>query len=355
MNRAYIKEVSYYLPKKILKNIDLIKEFPEWSVEKVTNKIGISERHISAENETSLDMAVRAAENLFEEHNIRPDEIDFIILCTQSPDYFLPTSACILQNRLGIRKSCGALDINLGCSGFVYGLAIAKGLLLADIAENVLFITSETYSKMIHIKDKGNRAIFGDAAAATLISKKGFAEILNFNLGTDGSGSDNLIMATGAFRHPAKKDDAFFNEEGNLISSDHIFMNGTEILSFTLETVPLIIQDILLKNNLTKEEIKTFIFHQANKYILEFLKKKLKIEEERFYYFIEKIGNTVSSTIPIALYEARQEGKIDGYTLISGFGVGYSWGGCVLKTSSESIEIKDKNERSNNNRGKWSR
>jgi len=331
--KSYIKAISYYLPEEIITNEDLVKEFPEWTIDKVASKIGINKRHIAKENETASDMATHAAENLFSEHNIDRSSIDFILLCTQSPDYFLPTSACLIQNRLGLSTSCGALDFNLGCSGFVYGLSLAKGLIAAGIAQNVLLLTSETYSKHIHPKDKGNRTIFGDASAATLVSTEGFASIENFSLGTDGRGAENLIVRKGGMCQPEALNDLSFDESLNPISSDYLFMNGSEIFNFTLEAVPVLVEDTLIKNLILKDDVDMFVFHQANKYMLNFLRKKLKIEEEKFYYFLENVGNTVSSTIPIALYEAQKEGKLKGNVLIAGFGVGYSWGGTVLKCS----------------------
>lgn len=329
--KAFIKGISYYLPSQILSNEDLVKEFPEWSVGKIAEKIGITNRHISAPDETAGDMAEKAARLLFDEYAIKPSSIDFILLCTQSPDYFLPTTACILQDRLGISTTTGALDFNLGCSGFVYGLAIAKGLILGGVAKNILLITSETYTKHIHVKDKGNRTIFGDAAAATLISEDGFAEIQNFSLGTDGKGANNLIIKTGGFRNPEKLKDISFDEGENPISSDHLFMNGSEIFSFTLEAVPILVDDTLRNNNLVQGQIDLFIFHQANKHMMNFLRKKIKIDEDKFYYFLEEVGNTVSSTIPIALKEAQKVNKLSGNVLLAGFGVGYSWAGTVLK------------------------
>jgi len=223
------------------------------------------------------------------------------------------------------------LDFNLGCSGFVYGLSLAKGLIAGNIAKNILLITSETYSKYLHPKDKGNRTIFGDAAAVTLISTEGIAEILNFSLGTDGSGYGNLIVKSGALRKPDRTNEVKWEESGNPISDDYLYMDGTEIFNFTLEAVPLLTEDVLRKNNLQKENIDLFVFHQANKYMLNFLRKKIKIEESKFYYCMENFGNTVSSTIPIALKEAEKEGKLYGNILLAGFGVGYSWGGVVLK------------------------
>jgi len=330
---AKIKAISYYLPERILTNAKLVEAFPGWTVEKVANKTGISERHISAENELSSDMAIKAAEKLFSEYQIDRSIIDFIMLCTQSPDYYLPTSACIIQDKLGLSTNIGAIDFNLGCSGFVYGLAMSKGLIKAGIAKNLLLLTSETYTKFIHEGDKSNRTIFGDAAAATLISTDGYAAIEEFDLGTDGKGSENLIVKNGGLRNQKTGNPGEPDEFGNIISSDHLFMNGGEIFNFTLDAVPKLVCNVLSKNNLAKNDVDLFVFHQANKYMLNHLRKKLGIEEGKFYYFLEKVGNTVSSTIPIALYEAIKENKIkEGSTiLLAGFGVGYSWGGTILK------------------------
>lgn len=330
---AYVKAISYYLPEKILTNEELAREFTEWSSEKVASKIGIYQRHIAGEKETASDMAYAAADLLFKETGINKSSIDFVILCTQSPDYFLPASACLIQDRLGLRTEIGALDINQGCSGFIYGLALAKGLVSSGISGNVLLITSETYSKHIFHRDKGNRSIFGDAAAATLISGDGFARILNFSLGTDGRGAKNLIVETGGMRETNTGNEMTYDDGGNPVSPDYLFMNGTEILSFTLETVPVLILEILKRNVFVQDEIDLFILHQANKYVLEFLRKKMNIDREKFYYYLENVGNTVSSTIPIALKEAINEKKIyqGRKVLIAGFGVGYSWGGTILQ------------------------
>ena len=329
--KAFIKAISYFLPEKIVTNDDLVKEFPEWTVDKIAGKVGVTERHIASETETATDMATQAAEKLFDEHGIDRNTIDFVLFCTQSPDYFLPTSACLIQNKLGLSTSCGALDFNLGCSGFVYGLSVAKGLIAGGIATNVLLLTAETYSKHIHPKDKGNRTIFGDAAAATLVSKDGFASIENFSLGTDGRGAENLIVKKGGQRQTQALNDTIIDESGNLTSSDFLFMNGGEIFNFTSEAVPVLVEQVLAKNKLTKEDIQLFVFHQANKYMMNYLRKLIDIEPERFYFCLEKVGNTVSSTIPIALYEAQKEGKLVGNVLLAGFGVGYSWGATVLK------------------------
>lgn len=330
----YIKAISYYLPEKILTNEELVKDFPEWTIEKISSKIGINERHIAEINETATDMAIKAGEKLFIENpNIKKEDIDFVILCTQSPDFFLPTSACIIQSRLGLKDYVGAFDFNLGCSGFVYGLAIAKGLLSGNIAQNVLLLTSETYSKHIHAKDRGNRTIFGDAASATLISTEGYAKIGNFSLGTDGSGAENLIVKSGGMKNRLPINDIVYDDDHNPKSSDHLYMDGSEILSFTLDAVPKLVKDTLNRNSIEQQSIDLFVFHQANKYIMNFLRKKIKIDESKFFYYIENVGNTVSNTIPIALCEAKREGRLHGNILLAGFGVGYSWGGVILNCS----------------------
>lgn len=330
--KAFIKAITYSLPDLVVTNEDLVREFPEWSVEKIADKVGINNRHIAAENETSADLALRAAEKLFEEHpEIKKDSVDFILFCTQSPDYFLPTSACVIQDKLGLPTSCGALDFNLGCSGYVYGLSLAKGLLLGGIARNVLLLTGETYSKFMHPKDKGNRTIFGDAGSATLVSSEGFAEIGNFSLGTDGRGAENLMVKSGGMRFREQFNDLKFEDNGNPLSSDHLYMNGSEIFNFTIDAVPPLIEDTLVKNQLSRDDVDGYVFHQANKFMINFLRKKIKIEPDKFYTYMCEVGNTVSNTIPIVLTEQLKDKAIKGNIILAGFGVGYSWGGCVIK------------------------
>lgn len=329
--KSYIKALAYYLPKTIVTNDQLVTEFPEWTVDKIADKVGVNIRHVAV-GETISSMAIMAAEKLFHQNpEIMREDIDFVLVCTQSPDYFLPSTACIIQNALGIPKTCGAFDFNLGCSGYEYGLATAKGYIAAGIANNILLITAEAYSKHIHPRDKGNRTIFGDAATATLISSEGFAEIGNFVLGTDGSGAENLIVKTGGTAYPEKANDLEFDENGNPHSSDYLYMNGAEIFNFTLRVVPKMIRQTLEKNDLSNEDINLYVFHQANSFMLSHLRKKLKISEDKFFINMAEIGNTVSSTIPIALKDAQDSELLKGSILIAGFGVGLSWGACTLK------------------------
>lgn len=330
---AFIKAISYYLPKKVVTNEELLKEFPEWSVEKVAQKVGVDSRHLAAEDETASDMAEKAARKLFEEYGIDPKSIDFLMLCTQSPDYFLPSTACVLQDKLGISTSAGAFDYNLGCSGCVYGMAMAKGLIAAGIAKNVLLLTAETYNKYLHPSDKGNRSIFGDGAAACLISDEGFAEIGEFSLGTDGSGANNLIIKTGASRQKNPTGKYVEDDEEHIWYDDYLYMNGGAIFNFTLDAVPAMMKDILEKNKLEKDQIDYYVFHQANKFMLNTIRKVCLLPKEKFYVNLTTTGNTVSSTVLIGLKDCldNQIIKKGNHVMISGFGVGLSWGGTILR------------------------
>ena len=333
LNMAFIKAISYYLPEKVVTNEELVREFPEWSVEKVAQKVGVDSRHIAAEEETAGDMAEKAARRLFEEYKIDPKTIDFLMLCTQSPDYFLPSTACVLQDKLGIPTSAGAFDYNLGCSGCIYGMAVAKGLIAAGIANNVLLLTAETYNKYLHPSDKSNRSIFGDGAAACLISTEGFAEIGEFVLGTDGSGANHLILKTGAARQNVATGNYIEDDEGHIWYDDFLYMNGGAIFNFTLDAVPAMMTQVLEKNGLEKNQIDYYVFHQANKFMLNTIRKVCVLPKDKFYINLTTTGNTVSSTVLIGLKEClgNHSIKAGDSVMISGFGVGLSWGGTVLK------------------------
>lgn len=330
--KAFIQGISYHLPDTILTNKEIVEQFPEWTEEKIVSKIGIKERRVAGEKDTAADMAVMAAEKLFTEYSIDRSSIDYLIFCTQSADYILPTTACIIQDRLGLSTSIGAIDVNQGCSGWIYSLSLAKGLLLGEMANKILLVTSETYSKYLHPRDKGNRTIFGDGAAATLIGKEGIAEIGNFSFGTDGKGANNLIVKTGGARHRLPLNDLKSDDFGNPKSSDYLYMNGSEIFNYTLDVIPLLASNTVQKNKMSMDDIDLHVYHQPNQYISSFQRKKLKIPQDKYYCYFENVGNTVSSTIPIAIKEAIKDGSIkDGYKVLSiAQGLGYSWGGVVF-------------------------
>lgn len=303
-------KIEYYLPEQQLCNADLVKLYPEWTEDKILSKTGIASRHIVEAGTGSLELAEGACRKLFAA-GVEASQIDFILFCTQSPKYRLPSTACLLQDRLGISKTAGALDYDLGCSGFVYGLALAKGLVKGGIARNVLLVTAETYTKYIGELDKSTRTIFGDGAAATLVDETAVAGIGEFSLGTDGSGAEKLILREG----------------------EHLFMDGPEIFNFTLDVVPKTIDEVCAKNGVKRDEVDLFVFHQANKFMLDTIRKVNLLPRDRFYVNLEDTGNTVSSTIPIALKRAEAEGKLKAgmKIMIVGFGVGLSWGGTILQ------------------------
>jgi 3-oxoacyl-[acyl-carrier-protein] synthase III len=335
--KAFIRAIDYSLPETVLSTHQLAEEFPDWSVEKIDQKTGISERHIAGPGQCSSDLGFAAAEALFQSSACPRESIDFLLLCTQSPDYFLPTTACLLQDRLGLTKATGALDFNLGCSGYIYGLGLAQGLIETGQASNVVLITAETYSKFIHPKDRSVRTIFGDAAAATWISSESSAEpwMGPYVYGTDGSGGPNLMVPAGAFRQPHSAQTALesSDESGNVRSADNLYMDGPEIFAFTMGVVPRLVRDLMAKASLGWEDLDLVVFHQANRYMLDHLRKSMRIPEEKFYLSFAHCGNTVSSTIPIALLDAHRAGRLrDGArVMLVGFGVGYSWGGTILR------------------------
>lgn len=333
MNKAYIKAIAYNLPEGILTNAEIARDFPEWTEEKIEKKIGIKQRHIVRDGETASDIAIGAAEKLFAETGFDREQIDYLIFVSQSPDYHLPTTACIIQTKLGLSHNLTVLDINLGCNGFVAGLSVAKAVVVAGQAKNVLLLTGETYSKYMHERDKSNRTIFGDGAAATLVSTEGIAEIGEFVIGTDGEGAENLIVKTGGARQPEPANDLKFDEFGNPRSSDNLYMDGPAILNYSLDSIPQLVADVLAKNGLTMEDIDLHVYHQANIFLANLERRKLRIDKEKYYCNIENVGNTVSSTIPIGLRMAMDDGVLhSGMKVLSvAQGLGYTWGGMVLK------------------------
>jgi 3-oxoacyl-[acyl-carrier-protein] synthase-3 len=334
---AYIKAVEIYTPELCLGNDILSQEFPEWGVDKIFDKTGIANRFIAKSDETCSDMAFEACQTLFSKNEIDVDSIDFILLCTQSPDFMLPTTACLLQDRLGLRKSSGAIDYNLGCSGYIYGLSLAFGLIESGQVENVLLVTTEQYSKYINRKDKSVRTLFGDAATATLISgDKNVRNLLGpFVFGTDGSGASSLIVPHGGNKYPIT-DASYFEEydaSNNARTPKDLYMNGSEVFTFTLKVVPKTVNDILKKANLLIEDVDYVVFHQANKFMLDILQKKCGFSDKQFLRSYEKYGNTVSNTIPIGLFEANEREllKTGDKVLLVGFGVGLSWAATLIE------------------------
>ena len=323
---AFIKALSYYLPDKVSSTNDLYDVLGKEYVDKVAKQVGVGFRHISSKNQTSSDLAVCAAEKMIEEYQIERETIDYVIFCTQTPDYMMPSTSCILQDRLRLSHNCGTTGIDLGCSGFVYGIAIAQALVKARLAKNVLFLTADTISKVLEPTSE-SRLIFGDGAAACLVSDDGFCEIgSEFVLGSDGSGYKDLILENSGMRN-------YFAEKDQNDAKNYMYMNGEHIFNFTTRVVPPLVDGTLEKNGMSKDDIDLFVFHQANKFMLNTVRKVCGISKDKFYIDLENYGNTTSSTIPIALKDAidKQIIKSGNKIMIAGFGIGLSWAAGVLK------------------------
>lgn len=327
---AFIKALTYYLPEGIVTNEQLEAELG--GVETVSKMAGVDSRRKASENETASDMAVKAAKKLFKEKGITPDEIDFLLYCTQSPDYFMPSTSCVIQDRLGIPTTAGAIGYDLGCSGYVYGLAIANSFVESGLAKNVLLLTADTISKYLHPQDK-NRLLFGDAASATLVSTTGIASIGSFEKGTDGKGFEHIIIRNGGNRHRELTSKSYTDGNGNIHYEDYFDMDGEAVFNFTVERIPSLIEDCLKKNNLQKEDVGYYVFHQANRYMLNTLRKINKLPKDSFFVDLSDTGNTTSSTVPIGLVKSIQAGNIhkNMNVMVAGFGVGLSWAATILK------------------------
>lgn len=328
---AYIKSINCFTPPYELDNNALQAQLKDSCVEKTAKGVGVSIRHIAGSKTTAGDMAVEAANKLFEKSGIKREEIDFVILATQSPDHFLPPTACIIQNKLNIPTTAGAFDFDLGCSGYVYGLAIAGSFVDSGLANNVLLLTGDTITRFIH-PDDNNRVLFGEAASATVVSTNGFARIGKFEKGSDGSGADCLIVKNGAARHLSHTGHETIDNEGNTRRDDYFYMDGSRVFNFTIDRVPSLINETLRQNEMSLEDIDHVVLHQANKFMLNTLRKVCHIPKDKFYINLENTGNTTSTTIPLVLEDCinKELFKKGNKVLIAGFGVGLSWAGTVL-------------------------
>ncbi len=333
--KSRIGAVSYYTPAKVVTNDDLLREFPGMKIKEMTRLTGVTSRHVTGKDETSVDMGVKAAEKLFAEHNLSRETIDFVIFCSAGGDYITPASACLIQERLHLPENCGAVDINQGCTGYLYGLSLAEGLITSGSARNVLLINAEAITKMIHPLDKANRAIFGDAGAATWIHKGDGTFQSKFIFGTDGSKYDKIIIKHGRERFPLPeyKEEDVIDDKGNVRNPANFYMDGAEVFNFSVQKAPQVIRSLLKEHGLTADQIDRFVFHQANAIIVETIGKKAGLPAEKVVLEMEDTGNTVSATIPIALKKMEEKGllKRGDILLLAGFGVGFSWAGTILE------------------------
>ncbi|MDA2923377.1 ketoacyl-ACP synthase III [Acidobacteria bacterium AH-259-L09] len=335
--RVKIQDITYHLPERVVTNEELAREHPGWDMEEVENRAGVVARHIAREDETALDLTVEACKKMISRNPDLPGKIDGIIFCTQSEDYVMPPNACLLHRELDLADSVLAFDFTLACSGYVYGLALAQGLIQTGAAKNILLATADTYSKYIHQQDRSARTLFGDAGAVSWIkasdSNQGVVDIL---CSTSGKGYDQFIIPAGGCRRPRSDKTSIpeTDESGNVRTPEHIHMNGLGVLTFVNSKVPEQIRQLLERNGLTMEDMGLCVFHQASKLALDSLERLLEIPPEKNYRNLRDIGNTVSASIPIALKDALDEpGRVsrEGRVLISGFGVGLSWASAIIE------------------------
>ncbi len=330
MPHAQIGPIAVHFPAQVETAEVWQAEHPEWHIPELMEKTGIERRYIAAPNETAADLAYQACQKLFSDHNIDPASIDYLMLCTQSPDYPLPTTACLLQDRIGMRTNSGAIDFNLGCSGFVYGLGLAQGLIASQQCKRILLVTAETYTKYVDQDDRALRPIFSDAAAATLIESSPTPSLIGFEFGTDGKGADTLIVSDGGARCAQQAIQPKRRKRWN----SRLYMDGQSLMDFTVVAIPELIRSILAKSQLSLPDIQQLLMHQATRKMLEMLQQALQVDGSRLPIRLANRGNTVSSTLPILIEDLRAEGVIQAGQnhMLIGFGVGWSWAGCVWKT-----------------------
>jgi 3-oxoacyl-[acyl-carrier-protein] synthase-3 len=334
--KAKIQDIAYYLPESSVSNQEFQEENPSWDMQNVENHAGVVNRHVVRHDETALDLSFQACQKLFFINKDIRDKIDGIIFCTQSPDYIMPPNACILHKMLNLSENVFAFDFNLACSGFIYGLALAQGMIQSGISTNVLFVTAETYSKYIHKQDRSARVLFGDGAAVSYITASDSTRgILDIQCATYGKDYDKFIIPAGGSRTPKSIKTAVpvTDSSGNIRTLENIHMDGMGIMMFVNSKVPQQIRTILSRNDLSVDNIDLFVFHQASKMALDSITRLLKINPAKVFRNLTNIGNTVSASIPIALKDALESKAIaiGDKVLVSGFGVGLSWGTAIIE------------------------
>lgn len=325
-----IKAIASALPEWIVDNLT-IQQWSGLDLDLLNNKIGVKERRFLRHDQTGVDLVLAAAAQLKNEHpDFDPGRIKLLIVITQTPDYKLPHVSAILQNRLELANDTACFDVSLGCSGYVYGLSIAKGLMLSEGIGEALLVTCDPYSKIMNRENRDVIGLFGDAATVTWLHPDGTGKIGSCDFGTDGTGSQHLIVKAGGAARPHRHLDGFEATQPTT-EEDSLHMNGRGIFNFMITRVPTTINACLRKNNKTQESVDYFVFHQASRFLLETLSDRLGLSPEKIPVTLEKTGNTVSSSIPLVLQTMMRDGKCrNASVLVSGFGVGLSWATNIL-------------------------
>jgi 3-oxoacyl-[acyl-carrier-protein] synthase-3 len=337
-----ITSMAGAIPKNKIVNREYTSYFPKDVVMDIVDKTGVEERRFATKDQTASDLCQAAAEQLFLDNSIEKSEIDILLFITQTPDYRMPATSIALQHRLGLPKTTAAFDINLGCSGFVYGLSVAYAYATMPTVRKVLVLDGETRSKVYHPKDRKTGFIFGDAGVAAIIEKQ---EVGNsyFSLNSDGSKSDLIKIDAGGYRNPSSSEttqEKVVDAHGNIRTDEHGYMNGPDVFNFVLREIPKNIKEILKFAGKNLEDFDYVVFHQANKFMNDYLAKKLKLESTKVPSTIAKYGNTSSVSIPITIVDQLKD-KLESpkKLLLCGFGVGMSWATAILPTKQINISI----------------
>ena len=331
-----IERIAVALPSQCLTNEVLKETYPEWDFDRLEKRTGVFRRYVAGEGETALDFAVAASEQLIADGSVRPEEIDAVIFCTQSPDYVMPPNACLLHGRLGLKPTTLAFDITLACSGYIYGLQLGSSLIRSGAARKVLLATADTYTRYIHPGDRATRCLFGDGGAVSILAESSDdgRGIRDIRCGTAGSHYDKFMIRAGGMRVPRSPETSreTVDRSGNVRTAEHIQMEGLGVLSFFNATVPCSVREILAQNGLSMEAVDVFVFHQASQIALDSLTSALKIPQAKMIYDLAETGNLVSASIPVALSRALDSGRArrGQLALLCGFGVGLSWGTALV-------------------------
>ncbi len=326
-----IKALSACVPPEVIYNKDLGYLIPEEEIEKTINNIGIIERRIAAPDVMASDLCYKAAQQLMADNDIAPESIDVLLFMSQTPDYRIPATSCLLQLRLGLPRETMCFDISLGCSGYLFALSTAFAYASMEGINRVLLLDGETFSKIVNRRDKVDWPLYGDAGTATLIEKGDYGDS-TFMLYTDGSGEDTLKIHAG-MRNPITPESCVEREQedGNIRSDLEVYMDGMDVFNFAISKVPKSIKQLLKETEKSVDDVDYLIFHQANRFMMDFFVKKLKMDPDRVPYCIHKYGNTSSASVPLTI-SSELCGKLDGdhTMLMSGFGAGLSWGSALM-------------------------
>jgi 3-oxoacyl-[acyl-carrier-protein] synthase-3 len=331
-----IKALAAAVPKRVINNYEYTDYFPADEVRQVVDKTGIYQRRFAEPGTCSSDLCFTASEKLLGDNEIRRSDVDLLVFISQTPDYRMPATSILLQDRLHLEHNTIAFDLNLGCSGFIYGLSVVYSMMERSGLRKALLLDGETRSRIYSPKDRKTAFLFGDAGAAALIERDPCFGKSYFSLNSDGSKEDLIKMKAGGYRFPSSAEtmkERVVDEYGNIRSEEHGYMEGGDVFNFVIKEVPADIKKVITLSGSPLADIDYFIFHQANMFINSYLLKKLKLDPEKVPSTVSKFGNTSSVSIPLTMVSELQ-GKLDNRrVLLSGFGVGMTWASCVVNTS----------------------